>query len=104
MFNMLDSKKGFLPVKHGIHLSKRMSPKTPKERVNGKDYVCISHWSLMYAMLCTRLDIAYAVSVTSRFQADPGPEHRSAVKCILMYLRRTKDMVLVLGGGDLKLD
>ena len=31
--------------------------------------------SLMYVMLCTRLDIFYAVGVVSRYQSDPGVEH-----------------------------
>ena len=31
--------------------------------------------SIMYAMLCTRPDIVHALSVTSRYQADPGLEH-----------------------------
>ena len=57
----------------------------------------------MYAMLCTRPDIAYAASVTSRFQSNPGLEHWVAVKAILKYLRRTKDLVLIYGGGDLQL-
>ena len=60
--------------------------------------------SLMYAMLCTRPDLAYAVSVVSRFQSNPGKEHWVAVKCILKYLRRTKDMVLVYGDGELKVE
>ena len=30
---------------------------------------------LMYAMVCTRADIAHAVSVVSRFMARPGKEH-----------------------------
>ena len=33
-FSMENSKKGLIPVRHGIHLSKEMSPKTPKEREN----------------------------------------------------------------------
>ncbi|XP_031392392.1 secreted RxLR effector protein 161-like [Punica granatum] len=60
--------------------------------------------SLMYAMLCTRPDIAYAVSVTSRYQSNPGLDHWTAVKNILKYLRRTKDMVLVYGECELRLD
>ncbi|XP_031393687.1 secreted RxLR effector protein 161-like [Punica granatum] len=60
--------------------------------------------SLMYAMLCTRPDIAYAVSMTSRYQSNPGLDHWTAVKNILKFLRRTKDMVLVYGGGELRLD
>ena len=53
--------------------------------------------SLMYAMLCTRLDIAFAVSVTSRYQSNLDKEHWIAVKNILKYLRRTKDLFLIFG-------
>ena len=59
--------------------------------------------SLMYAILCTRPDICYAVGVVSRFQSNPGPEHWMAVKHILKYLRRTRDYMLVYSGGDLNL-
>ena len=56
----------------------------------------------MYAMLCTRPDIAYAVRVTSRYQSNPGEEHWTSMKCILKYLRRTKDMFLVFENGELQ--
>ena len=104
-FNMLDSKRGLLPVRHGIHLSKTMSPKTSEEMVEmAKVPYASAIGSLMYAMLCTRPDIAYAVSVTSRFQSNPGLEHWVAVKAIFKYLRRTKDLVLTYGEGNLQLD
>ena len=54
--------------------------------------------SIMYAMLCTRPDVSYALSITSRYQSDPGESHWTAVKNILKYLRRSKDMFLVYGG------
>ena len=54
-------------------------------------------------MLCTRPDVAFALSVTSRFQANPCESHWEAVKCILKYFRRTKDLFLVYGGEELKL-
>ncbi|KAK8609033.1 hypothetical protein V6N13_025340 [Hibiscus sabdariffa] len=56
--------------------------------------------SIMYAMICTRLDFSYALSVTSRYQANPGEGHWTAVKNILKYLRRTKDVFLVYGGEE----
>src|SRR5664279_4517336 len=56
--------------------------------------------SIMYAMICTRPDVSYALSVTSSYQADPGESHWMAVKNILKYLRRTKDMFLVFGGSE----
>ncbi|XP_071920682.1 secreted RxLR effector protein 161-like [Coffea arabica] len=59
--------------------------------------------SIMYAMLCTRPDVSYALSVTSRFQANPCEGHWIAVKNILKYLRRTKDLFLIYGKGELEL-
>ncbi|XP_057523859.1 secreted RxLR effector protein 161-like [Amaranthus tricolor] len=54
---------------------------------------------LMYAMVCTRPDIANAVSVVSRFMARPGREHWQGVKRIFRYLRGTNDIGLVYGNG-----
>ena len=54
--------------------------------------------SIMYAMLCTRPDVSYDLSITSRYQSDPGESHWTAVKNILKYMRRSKDMFLVYGG------
>src|SRR4051812_31665659 len=54
----------------------------------------------MYDMLCTRPDSAYVVSLTSRYQSDPGVDHWTAVKNILKYLRKTKDMVLSYVGDE----
>nr|GFA53221.1 retrotransposon protein, putative, Ty1-copia subclass [Tanacetum cinerariifolium] len=43
--------------------------------------------SLMYLMVCTRPDIAYAISVVSRYLANLGKNHWEAEKWILKYLR-----------------
>ena len=53
--------------------------------------------SLMYAMVCTRPDIAHAVGVVSRFLLDPGKEHWTAVKWILRYLKGTATFCLCFG-------
>ncbi|GJT69684.1 retrovirus-related pol polyprotein from transposon TNT 1-94 [Tanacetum coccineum] len=53
--------------------------------------------SLMYLMVCTRPDIAYAVSIVSRYLANPGKNHWEAVKWILKYLKGTADVGLVYG-------
>ncbi|CAN6566755.1 unnamed protein product [Malus baccata var. baccata] len=80
--------------------SKSMRPKTPEEiRQMSVIPYASAIGSLMYAMICTRLDIAYAVSITSRYQSNPGLEHWAAVKTVLKYLRRTKDMFLIYGGA-----
>ena len=102
-FSMENSKKGTLPFRHGVHLSKEQSPKTLEQKE------CMSRipfasavGSLMYAMLCTRPDICYAVGIVSRYQSDPGEEHWIAVKHILKYLRRTRDYMLVYSSGSLE--
>ena len=51
--------------------------------------------SLMYVMLCTRLDIYYSVGMIGQYQSNPGPKHWQAVKHILKYLRRMRDYMLV---------
>ena len=90
-------------MRHEIYFSKEMSLMTPQERAYmAKVPYASAIGSIMYAMLCTRLDVAHALSVTSRYQADPSEDHWKAVKCILKYLRRTKDLFLVYGGSDLK--
>ena len=54
--------------------------------------------SIMYAMLCIRPDVCLAISLAGRYQSNPGVDHWTAVKNILKYLKRTKDMFLVYGG------
>ncbi|KAK8685929.1 hypothetical protein V6N13_124960 [Hibiscus sabdariffa] len=95
------SKKGFLPMTHGISLSKEMCPSTSqeRERMSQVPYASATG-SIMYAMICTHPDLSYALCMTSRYQANPGEGHWVAVKNILKYLRRTKDVFLVYGGEE----
>ncbi|XP_073061895.1 secreted RxLR effector protein 161-like [Primulina eburnea] len=59
--------------------------------------------NLLYGMISTRPDIACALSGSSRYQSNSGPIHWKAVKDILKYLRRTNNLFLVYGSGELKL-
>ena len=102
-FSMQNSKKGLLPTRHRVVLLKEKCPKTPQEEEDMRRVPYASAvGSLMYAMLCTRPDICYAVGIVSRYQSNPGKEHWIAVKHILKYLRRTKNYMLIYSGGDLK--
>ena len=69
-FNIETSKRGYLPTSHGIHLFKKICPKTPEERkrMNEISYALVVG-SIMYAMLCTRSDVAYILGIASRFQS-----------------------------------
>ncbi|KAJ9547335.1 hypothetical protein OSB04_019878 [Centaurea solstitialis] len=100
-FRMDESKKGFIPMQHGIVLSKTQCPVSSQDQDKMKSVPYASAiGSIMYAMLCTRPDVAYSVSVTSRYQQNPGEPHWVAVKNILKYLRRTKEMFLVFGRSE----
>ena len=54
--------------------------------------------SLMYAMVCTKPDIAHAVAVLSRFMSKPRREHWTVVKRVLRYLCGTIDYGLCYQG------
>ena len=56
--------------------------------------------SLMYAMVCTRPDISYAVGVVSRYMHNPEKDHWQAVKWILRYFHNTVDVGLVFEQKD----
>ena len=58
---------------------------------------------LMYSMVCTRPDIAYAVSVVSHFLSNPGRQHWEVVKWVMRYLRGTSNLKLTFGSGKLVL-
>ena len=75
-FGMENSKRGLIPMRHGIILSRSMAPKTLEDRscMNKIPYAS-AIGSIMYAMLCIRPDIAHALSVTSKYQADLGLEY-----------------------------
>ena len=100
-FSLEQSKKGFLPMSHGVKMSKTQRPQTADEREHmNKIPYASAIGSIMYAMISTRPDVSFALSMTSRHQSDPGESHWTAVKNILKYFRRTKDMFLVYGGEE----
>jgi hypothetical protein len=74
------------------------------DRIHVQGPLFINSWHiLMYAMVCTRLDIAHAVGVVSRYMNNPGKEHWEAVKWILRYFRGTSTHALCFGGSNIVL-
>ncbi|GKA68349.1 retrotransposon protein, putative, ty1-copia subclass [Tanacetum coccineum] len=66
-YKMDNSKRGHIPMQERLDLNK-------------------SQGSIMYAVRCTRPDVAFAQNMTSRFQQNPGEPHWTAVKNILKIL------------------
>ncbi|GKB62101.1 hypothetical protein Tco_0918287 [Tanacetum coccineum] len=79
-----------------------MSPSSEKERMEMSRVPYASAvGSLMFAMICTRQDIAHAVGVVSRYMAEPGREHWEALKRILRYIKGTSYVALCFRDPDL---
>lgn len=103
-FGMLDSKPIDMPIDKSSNLSSSIGPKTEEEKQQmARIPYASAIGSLMYAMMCTRPDICYAVGLVSHFQSNPGQAHWRAVKRILRYLKGTLDHVLCYQGKDLHL-
>ncbi|GJR36954.1 retrotransposon protein, putative, ty1-copia subclass [Tanacetum coccineum] len=99
-YRMDNSKRGSIPMQVDLHLSKSQCATTSAEmkRMQNVPYAS-AVGSIMYAVRCTRPDVAFAQNITSRFQQNSGEAHWTAVKNILKYLRNTKDTFLVYGGN-----
>nr|GEU79808.1 retrovirus-related Pol polyprotein from transposon TNT 1-94 [Tanacetum cinerariifolium] len=89
-FNTKDAEARCQPLGDHFKLSKKQAPKTEasKQRMAKITYAS-AVGSVMYAMVCTRPDIAHTVGVVSRFMSNLGREHYEAVKarieCVLFY-------------------
>jgi len=85
-----------------------LDPKVKLQRnANGNDESKIFPYqqvvgSLMYAMLCTRPNLAYPMSVLSQHMANLNMEHYMAVKRIFRYLQGTLQMKLQFGATPSK--
>ena len=55
---------------------------------------------IMYAMIRTRPDVSFALSMMRRHQSDLGETHWIGLINTLKYFRRTKDVFLVYGGEE----
>ncbi|KAL2248445.1 UNVERIFIED_CONTAM: Retrovirus-related Pol polyprotein from transposon TNT 1-94 [Sesamum indicum] len=72
-FSMENSKPASVPLAAHFQLSKDQSPKTEFEKAK-MEKVPYSNviGSIMYLMVCTRPDIAYAISCLSRYMSNPA--------------------------------
>ncbi|KAE8701279.1 putative serine-threonine protein kinase, plant-type [Hibiscus syriacus] len=101
-FNMQDCKPISTPLPINFKLSSSMSPTNEKENMEMSRVPYASAMgSLIFAMICTRPDIAQAVGVVSRYMANPGRKHWNTVKRILRYIKGTSNIALCYGGSNL---
>ena len=98
-FNMLDSRPVLRPIASHFKLSSSQSPQTEDERKCMQRVPYSSAvGSLMYVMVCSRPDLAYAISMVSRFMTNPGKQHWEVLKWVLRYLKRSQNVGLMYNG------
>ena len=79
-----------------LQIISKQCPQSPvEEEVMSRVPYASTMGSLMYTMLCIKPDLAYVVSIISRFMSNLGKQHWEAVKWVLRYLRRTVRLGLV---------
>ena len=83
----------------GVNLSVEQCPKTQEEEEDMSHVPYASEvGSLMYAMVCNRLDIANAMGVLRKFMSKPRKEHKTMVKRVFKYFHGTSDYGLCYQG------
>ena len=84
---MQECKPVKVPIPVGVKLSADQCPKTHEEE---EDMSRVPYASavdnLMYAMVCTRPNIAHAVGVLSRYMSKQGKDQWTTIKMVFRYL------------------
>ncbi|KAL0458871.1 UNVERIFIED_CONTAM: Retrovirus-related Pol polyprotein from transposon TNT 1-94 [Sesamum latifolium] len=105
-FSMTTAKPTPVPLAAHFQLCKNQSPnsETEKERMKIFPY-SNAIGSVMYLMVSTRPDIAYAVSCLSKFMSNAGMPHWEALKWLLRYLNGSMDIGIIFSklSDDVKL-
>jgi len=89
-FEMREAKPVGTPLEPGMKLQKSNSTEEDDKIYPYQELI----GSLMYLAICTRPDIAYAVTYLSQFNTCHDSTHWSAAKRILRYLKGTSDLGL----------
>ncbi|CAM8959954.1 unnamed protein product [Rhodiola kirilowii] len=89
-FSSLDCKPVQVPLAPHFILSKSKSPKSDIEcaKIENVPYAN-AIGSVMYAIISSRPDLSYDISLLSRFMSNPGPEHWLALKHVFAYIKST---------------
>ena len=99
IFRMIEAKPVSIPI--GAQFKLKSLEDGEQGSAGSDDEVPYSNavGSIMYAMISTRPDLAFAVGLVSRFMSNPSKEHWQAVQWILRYLVATQDVGLVFKKG-----
>ena len=102
-FNMANTYMVSTPLNPGTRLESLTGTRTLIQEAEGKDSDADETayrsmiGSLMYLMLCTRPNIAFAVGALSRYNNLPKESYMDAAKHLLRYVKKTSHLGLRLG-------
>jgi Reverse transcriptase (RNA-dependent DNA polymerase) len=102
-YRMSDCKPASTPFPAGYKPVKVMDEPTNDElkEMDDKPYINLVG-SLMYAMVATRPDLAFAVGALGKFSAKPRLQHWNAAKHVLRYVKATLDFNLTFGANEMR--
>ena len=92
-FRLTNAKRVNTPMEPGITFSKDQSPSTPTQEFQMQDIpYAQAIGCLLWPVVISRPDAAFAVGILSQFIQNLGPAHWEGVKRIIMYLRNMKNL------------
>ena len=101
-FNHAQVNPSDLPAAPGVHLTPHTCTEEESRIMKRRPYRQIVG-ALMYLMVFTRPDLAFAVGQCARFCQSPGPAHWRALVLILRYVKKTADLGLVYRMGAMEI-
>ena len=98
-FRLTNAKPVWTPMEPGAQFSVDQSPNSlgQANRMHGVPY-SQAIGSVLWPVVVSRPDAAYAVGILSQFIQNPGPAHWEGAKRVISYLGTTKDLWLTFGG------
>ena len=98
-FNLTNAKPVSTPMEVGATFTSEQSPSTVNQlgRMKGVPY-SEAIGSVLWPVVVSRPDAAYAVGILSQFIQNPGQAHWEGVKRVIRYLGNTKNLWLTFGG------
>ena len=100
-FRLTNSTPVATPMVTGATFLASNSPSTPMQIV----HMCRIFYvevigSVLWPVVISQPDAAFAVSTLSQFIQNPGPAHWEVLKHVIVFLRSTKDLWLTFSGGS----
>jgi len=92
-FNLTKCHPVSTPIKPGAILVTNGEPDAEEDETLYRSMLV----SIMYLMLCTRPDLAFAVGRLSKFSANPNKQHMQAARRLLRYVSKTRNFGLHFG-------